>query len=155
MIKSKKIFKILVIDGQGGGIGRSITENIKHIKQERSGVDFEIAAAGTNSAATAAMLKGGADIAATGENAIIYNAKTADIITGAVGICFANSMRGEISPLIAGAVCESGAVKILVPVLTSKCNINIMGISEKPMAQYIAEAAEKIIGLCSMRGELN
>ena len=134
-----KSIKVLVIDGQGGGLGRSIIEQLKQI-----GSDCEIIAAGTNSAATASMLKAGADVAATGENAIIYNAKRADIITGALGICFANSMRGEISPAMATAVSESEAVKILIPVLTAKCNINIMGITEKPMAQYIAEAVEKI-----------
>ena len=136
--------KILVIDGQGGGLGKSIIEQIKQIKKDM--INCEITAAGTNSAATAAMLKAGADIAATGENAIIYNSKKADIITGAVGICFANSMRGEISPAIAAAVCESDAVKILIPVPMSKCGINIMGVSEKPMAQYIAEAVENIKG---------
>ena len=138
-----KTLKILVIDGQGGGLGKSIIEQIKQLKL-KSGFGFEITAAGTNSAATASMLKAGADIAATGENAIIYNSKKADIITGAVGICFANSMRGEISPGIAGAICESEAVKILIPVPMSKCNINIMGIAVKPMSQYIAEAVEKI-----------
>ena len=135
----EKILKILVIDGQGGGLGKNIIDQLKQAK-----CGCEIIAAGTNSAATAAMLKAGADIAATGENAIIYNSKRADIITGAVGICFANSMRGEISPDIAGAVAESDAVKILIPVPMAKCNINIMGITEKPMTQYIAEAIERI-----------
>ncbi|MCL1857813.1 MAG: DUF3842 family protein [Oscillospiraceae bacterium] len=138
--------KILVIDGQGGGLGKSIIEQLKQIKKDMP--DFEIIAAGTNSAASASMLKAGADIAATGENAIIYNSKRADIITGAVGICFANSMRGEISPNIAAAVSESDAVKILIPVPMSKCNINIMGVTEKPMAQYITEAVEKIKAIC-------
>ena len=140
--------KILVIDGQGGGLGKSIIEQLKLVKKDMS--DCEITAAGTNSAASAAMLKSGADIAATGENAIIYNAKRADIIAGAVGICFANSMRGEISPNIATAVCESDAVKILIPIPApmSKCHINIMGVTEKPMAHYITEAVEKIKEIC-------
>lgn len=130
---------ILVIDGQGGGLGKSIIEQIKQAK-----LNCEITAAGTNSAATAAMLKAGADVAATGENAIIYNSKRAGIIIGAVGICIANSMRGEVSANIAAAACESVAVKILIPVPASRCSINIMGVTEKPMAQYIAEAVEKI-----------
>jgi hypothetical protein len=133
---------ILVIDGQGGGLGKSIIEQLKQIKQAKRG--FDIIAAGTNSAATAAMLKAGADAAATGENAVAYNSKRADIIIGAVGIIIANSMRGEVSAKIANAVCESEAVKILIPVPAAKCNINIMGVTEKPMAQYISEAAEKI-----------
>ncbi|MCL2771781.1 MAG: DUF3842 family protein [Oscillospiraceae bacterium] len=137
--------RILVIDGQGGGLGKSIVEQIAQIKQSKKMnelKDFEITAAGTNSVAASSMLKAGADIAASGENAVVYNSKKSDIITGAVGICFAYSMHGEISPNIANAVCESDAVKILIPI--SKCNINIMGVTDKPMAQYISEAVEKI-----------
>jgi len=137
--------KILVVDGQGGGLGKSIIEQIKQLKPTNN---IEITAVGTNSAASAAMLKAGADIVATGENAIAYNSKKADIITGAVGICFASSMHGEISPYIATAICESDAVKILIPVPMSKCNINIMGVTEKPMAQYIVESVEKIKKIC-------
>ena len=131
--------RILVIDGQGGGLGRSIVEQIKQVKQIK---ECEIIAAGTNSAAALSMLKAGADIAVSGENAAVYNSKKADIIVGALGICFANSMHGEISPAIAQAVCESEAVKILIPI--SKCNINIMGVTDKSMSQYISEAVEKI-----------
>jgi hypothetical protein len=133
------LLRILVIDGQGGGLGRSVIEQLRQIKPGR-----EIIAAGTNSAATAAMLKAGADAAATGESAVIYNSERADIIIGAIGICIANSMRGEISPAVAAAVSGSEAVKILIPAPMSRCNINIMGIAEKPMAQYIAEAVERI-----------
>jgi len=144
--RTDKAAKILIIDGQGGGLGKSIIEQLKQIKKETA--TCEIIAAGTNSAASAAMLRAGADVAATGDNAIIYNARKADIIAGAVGICFANSMRGEISPAIATAISESDAVKILIPVPMSKCNINIMGVTEKPMAQYITEAVEKIREIC-------
>ena len=143
--------RILVIDGQGGGLGKSIVEQLKQlnqIKQINQNKNCEIIAAGTNTAATSSMLKAGADIAVTGENAAVYNSKKADIIVGAMGICFANSMHGEISPVIAHAVCESEAVKILIPVPISKCNINIMGVIEKPMAQYIIEAVEKIKEIC-------
>lgn len=148
-VENEEKVKILIIDGQGGGLGKSIIEQLKNElgSSNERGSFIELAAAGTNSAASAAMLKAGADIAATGENAVIYNSKKADIITGAVGICIANSMHGEISPDIAKAVCESDAVKILIP-MTSKCNINIMGVTEKPMAQYISEAVENIIKLC-------
>jgi hypothetical protein len=140
---SRQTARILIIDGQGGGLGKSIIEQLRHAKKDFA-CEIEITAAGTNSAASAAMLKAGADIAATGENAVIYNSRRADIIAGAVGICFANSMRGEISPAMAAAVCESEAVKILIPMPMARCSINIMGVSEKPVAQYVSEAAEKI-----------
>ena len=52
--------KVLVIDAQGGGIGKQVVAAIKH-KQPH----IEIMAVGTNSTATPAMLKSGADHAAT------------------------------------------------------------------------------------------
>ena len=47
---------ILVIDAQGGGIGRQLVTAIKANRP-----DAVITAVGTNSAATSAMLKAGAD----------------------------------------------------------------------------------------------
>ena len=123
---------ILVIDGQGGGLGKNI---ISRIKKEEAFSCFEITAVGTNSIATSAMLKAGAACGATGENAVIYNCKNADIILGATGIAFANSMLGEISPKMANAVSESPAYKLLIPI--SKCNVGIAGVAEKPMLSYI------------------
>ena len=55
---------ILIIDAQGGGIGRQLVSAVKE-----NIPDAFVTAVGTNSAATSAMLKAGADIAATGENA--------------------------------------------------------------------------------------
>jgi hypothetical protein len=123
---------ILVIDGMGGGIGKSI---IEHIKNEL--IDVEITAAGTNSAATAAMLKAGADNGATGENAVVYNCLKADYIIGVTGIVIANSMHGEISPKMAEAVASSPAHKILVPI--DKCNVTVLGLDKKPIQAYIGE----------------
>lgn len=123
---------ILVIDGMGGGIGKSI---IEHIRNEFA--DVEITAAGTNSTATSVMLKAGANHGATGENAVIYNCTMADYIIGAIGIVFANSMHGEISPKMAEAVSSSSAHKILIPV--DKCNTTVLGVASKPMQAYINE----------------
>lgn len=85
--------KILVVDGQGGGLGKAIIEGIL-----KAGIAAEITAVGTNAIATAAILKGGAAQGATGENAVIYNSKRVDFIVGTLGIAFANSMQGEITP---------------------------------------------------------
>jgi len=98
--------KVLVIDGMGGGIGRAIVEGLCGI----SGID--VIAVGTNSIATSAMIKAGAKAAATGENAVIYNAQKADYIVGVIGIIAANSMYGEISPKMAEAVSMSSPHKI-------------------------------------------
>ena len=128
---------ILVIDGMGGGMGKAI---IEHIRNEFIGV--EITAVGTNSIATSAMLKAGANYGATGENAVIYNCKKADFIIGAIGIVFANSMHGEISPKMAESVSLSAAHKVLIPV--DKCNVTVAGVAEKPMQAYISEISKKI-----------
>jgi acyl-coenzyme A synthetase/AMP-(fatty) acid ligase len=128
---------ILVIDGMGGGIGKAI---IEHIKSEISSV--EITAVGTNSIATSAMLKAGADYGATGENAVVFNSAKADFIIGVTGIVFANAMHGEISPKMAEAVSSSPAHKILLPV--DKCNVTVLGVSDRPIQSYISEIANKI-----------
>jgi len=129
--------KILVIDGQGGGMGRSIIESIRkrHAK-------VEIIAVGTNSLATAAMLKAGATAGATGENAVIYNSQDASVIIGPLGICFANSMLGEISPQMAVSISSSRAEKLLIPM--SKCHANVVGIVDKPFNSYIEEMLQKL-----------
>ena len=95
--------KIVVIDGQGGSLGKAITEKIK------SRYNCEIYAIGTNSIATSAMLKAGADCGATGENPVIVNSRDADVIIGPIGIIAANSLLGEITPKMAAAIAFSEA----------------------------------------------
>ena len=128
---------ILVIDGMGGGMGKAI---IEHLKNELP--DAEITAAGTNSAATSAMLKAGANYGATGENAVIFNCTRPDFIIGVIGIIFANSMHGEISPKMAEAVSSSPGHKILLPI--DKCNVTVLGVSGLQIQSYIGEIAKKI-----------
>jgi NAD(P)-dependent dehydrogenase (short-subunit alcohol dehydrogenase family) len=130
--------KIAVIDGQGGGMGRAIVESLK----ERYGNEVVITALGTNTLATSAMLKAGADEGATGENAIVYNSSKADVIMGAIGIVAANSMLGELTPAMAAAVAASPAKKVLIPV--SKCNIQVAGVPDMAMQRYIDEAVNMI-----------
>ena len=132
--------KLVVIDGQGGGLGRSLIESLLHAPALARA---EIVAVGTNSIATSAMLKAGATAAATGENAITYNCTDADIILGAIGIAFAHSMHGEISPAMATAVSGSKALKVLIPI--AKCNAQVVGLVDKPMAAYIADAVAMVV----------
>lgn len=124
--------KIVVIDGMGGGLGKAIIERIKPEMQ-----NCEIYAVGTNAVATSAMMKAGASFGATGENAIIFNCRQADFIIGTIGIVLTDSMLGEISEKISAAVISSSAQKILIP--NSKCRTHIVGVSDKPIAQYIDE----------------
>jgi len=128
---------ILIIDGMGGSIGKAI---IERLRAERR--DISIIAVGTNSIATSAMLKAGADFGATGENAVVYNAPRVDYIIGAMGIAFANSMHGEVSPKMSEAVSASPAHKILLPI--DKCNVTVTGISGATVQTYIGEIVSKL-----------
>ena len=123
---------IAVIDGQGGGIGKSIVERIKGEQTLR---DFKVYALGTNSVATGQMLRGGADEGATGENAIIHNMKHVDIILGPVGILNANAMMGELTPKMAEAIGSSHALKVLLPL--NKCHIQVVSVMSLSIGQHI------------------
>ena len=129
--------RILVIDGQGGGIGRSLVELLV-----KNFPDAEVGATGTNSIATETMLKGGPAFAATGENAILFNATEADVIVGPAGIIMANALHGEISPAIAMAVSSSKAKVVLIPM--NHCRAYIAGVEEKKVAEYLQDAVEII-----------
>ena len=129
--------RILVIDGQGGGIGRSLVELLV-----KNFPDAEVGATGTNSIATETMLKGGPSFAATGEHAILFNAAEADVIIGPAGIIMANALHGEISPAIAMAVSSSKAKVVLIPM--NHCRAYIAGVEEKKVAEYLQDAVDII-----------
>ena len=129
--------KIVVIDGQGGNIGRRIVEEIKAKK-----TGCEILAIGTNSTSTALMMKGGADVGATGENPVVLASRDADVIIGPIGIILADSMYGEITPRMAEAIGASKARKILIPI--NKC-VTVAGVDESmSISDYIKIAVDKI-----------
>ncbi len=129
--------KIMVMDGQGGRMGKSIVEQVKAQFPED-----EILAIGTNSIATAAMLKAGADAGATGENPAIVGSRTADIIIGPMGIVIADSLLGEITPNMAVAIGQSMAKKILIPV--NRCQHFVVGCAELPLGEYVKMVLEEI-----------
>lgn len=136
--------RIAVIDAQGGGIGKSIIEKLRKGFHE----EIEIIALGTNSLATSFMLKAGANEGATGENAIIYNSAKVDIIMGAIGIIAANSMLGELTPLMAQAIAGSPARKILLPL--NRCNIEVVGVNKsESMPVLIDKAVQSVRELFS------
>ena len=135
--------RIAIIDGQGGGMGRALVTELKNRLPE----GHSMVALGTNAMATAAMLKAGAHEGATGENAIVYNCKKADIIAGPIGIVLANSMLGELTPAMAQAVGESPAVKVLIPV--EKCQTHVVGVAPQPMQQSVEQAAGYICALAN------
>ncbi len=128
---------VLVMDGQGGGIGRALVEGLRQALPE-----LDITAVGTNAAATSAMLKAGANQAATGENAAVFNMRQADAILGPIGILVANGLMGEVTPRMAAGLGETLAVKILIPV--HKCRVEIAGLRDASVGQYIASAVEMV-----------
>ncbi len=128
--------RIVVIDGQGGGLGAQLILRLKARLEDQA----QIWALGTNALATSAMRKAGADKAATGENAICYNASQADLIMGPIGLLSANSLMGEISPVIAAAISAAPARRILVPM--SSCGILVAGTVGQKMEELIESAVE-------------
>ncbi len=131
---------ILVIDGQGGRLGRKLVESIR-----KTCPAAVITAVGTNSIATENMLASGcADQLATGENAVIVACRTANIIVGPFGIATADAMMGEISPAMANAVASSLAYRVLIPM--NLCNTYVAGVV-KGSAAILDDAVEHIRSL--------
>ncbi|MEG2014568.1 MAG: DUF3842 family protein, partial [Clostridia bacterium] len=127
--------RVLVVDGQGGGLGRAIIDNIK-------GNGIVITAVGANALATSNMLKAGADFSATGENAVVVNARHTDYIIGAVGIVIADALLGEITPTMATAIGASDAKRILIPV--NRCNTMVVGVTDKPLSELLSEVVKEL-----------
>ncbi len=128
---------ILIIDAQGGGIGKQV---ILAVKQNI--LDAVITAVGTNTTATSMMLKAGADYGATGENAVIVGTRKADVIIGPIGIIVADSMFGEITPAMATAVGQSDAKRILIPV--SHCDNIVVGVRNLGIKEMIEEVLTEL-----------
>lgn len=123
---------ILIIDAQGGGLGKQIVASIK-----KAYPATEITAVGTNSLASSNMLKAGADHAATGENAVIVGCRKADIIIGPIGIVIADSMFGEVTPAMAVAVGQSNAKRLLIPI--NQCENIVLGASSLSVSDIIEQ----------------
>lgn len=132
--------KIVIIDGNGGRMGKLIIEHLKRVHPE-----VELTAVGTNSIATSVMVKAGADVGATGENAVLVACRRADVIVGPIGIVIADALHGEITPAMAKAVGQSDAEKVLVPV--NRCNHHIVGLGDISMSELVRQSCELI---CSM-----
>ena len=129
---------IMVMDGQGGGIGAEIIKGLRH----EFGSGLEILALGTNATATSRMMKAGANKGAAGENAIVRTALRADIIMGPLAVIISNSMMGEVTAKMTEAICASDASKILIP-LTQE-NVLIIGVRGEPLPHLVEQAIKAI-----------
>ena len=137
---------ILVIDAQGGGLGKQLITALK-----RNFPDMDITAVGTNTMATGVMLKAGASHAATGENAVVVSCRKADIIIGPLAIVIADSMFGEITPAMALAVAQSNAKRILIPF--NHCDNIVVGISDYNVTAFIQDAVNKVSEMIGRQSE--
>ena len=133
---------VLVIDGQGGGLGKQLVAALSTQCPEA-----RLTAVGTNSLAANAMRKAGAPRAATGENAVVVNCRSADIIVGPIGIVVADALLGEITPAMAAAICQADAKRVLIPV--NHCENFVVGVPEGPVSQLVQAAAQKVKELCT------
>jgi hypothetical protein len=129
---------VMVMDGQGGGIGSVIIKALRIALTE----DVVIWALGTNSAATARMMKAGANRGATGENAIVQTSPKADVIMGPLAILMAHAMMGEVTPRMAEAVSLSSADKVLIPLTQEK--VALVGITADPLPHLVEEAVRMV-----------
>jgi len=136
---------VVVMDAQGGGMGRMIIEQLK-----REAPEQPLIAVGTNALSTAAMLRAGADQGATGENAAIVCAGKADLIIGPMGLVLADAMLGEVTAAMAAAVARSAAHKILIPV--GKCQVTVAGTRPLSRAEAVEEAVREAVR--RIRGEM-
>lgn len=130
--------RILVIDGQGGKLGALLVEQLR-LRLPAA----EVLAVGSNSIATAAMLRAGAHGGATGENPVVFLSPTADLIIGPSGVIMANSLLGEITPAMAVAIGSAKAMKILIPL--NKCCHQFVGVQEMSMSESVRLAVESAI----------
>ena len=130
--------KIVVIDGQGGRLGKLLVEEVRARLPQA-----QILAIGTNALATSAMLKAGADFGATGENPVIRGVADADGVLGPVGIVVANSILGEVTPAMAAAVGSCRGKKYRVPM--NSCGVIVAGVAEQSLSAYVAGAGEALV----------
>ena len=136
----KIILNIVVVDGMGGGMGSQVVSQLVGQKIDEKA---RIVALGTNSHATNSMLRAGAAKGATGENAICFTIRCADIIIAPIGVVIPNAMLGEITPRIAEAIACADGKKILIPV--AQTHFEIVGLEMRPLVQQIKEAVVRVV----------
>jgi len=137
--------KVLVIDGQGGKIGRALLEQLIPYSDR-----MDLYAAGTNAVAVANMLKAGSVKAAAGENSILVLSRKADIIAGPIGIIIADAMLGEVAPAAACAVSSADASRVLIPMNKTQCDNIVVGVRDVPLATLIEQARDEILRLAGV-----
>ena len=138
LLNEESGMKIVIVDGQGGRLGKMLVESVLERMPHA-----EIYALGTNSIATATMMKAGAHFGATGENPVVRNVMDADAVLGPVGIVVAHAILGEVTPVMAEAVGGCRAKKYLVPM--NSCGVLVAGVKEQSLSAYVSLAVEQMV----------
>ena len=133
--------RVAVIDGMGGGIGAQIVARLRQVVTS----PHQLIALGANATATAVMVKAGADVGATGENAMAVTIPQVDIVVGPVGIVIPNSLMGEITPGMATTVASSRAAKVLVPV--QQPHVEIVGLESRALSAMLDDVTTRVVTL--------
>lgn len=129
---------ILVMDAQGGRIGKQVVTAVR-----TRFPDVTITAVGTNARSRRPRCsRAGADEGATGENAAVVCCRRADVIIGPVGIVIADAMLGEVTPRMAVAVGQSAAKRILIPV--NHCANFIAGVADMSVGRLVDSVVTEI-----------
>ncbi|KLU58693.1 hypothetical protein CEB3_c47090 [Peptococcaceae bacterium CEB3] len=129
--------RVAVVDGQGGGIGKHIVEQLR--KRLPS---LDILALGTNALATGAMLRAGASEGASGESAICFNAEKVDLIVGSLAIITVYGLLGEVTPQMAAALAGCSKPKLLLPV--QRGNVQVIGVTRAPLPHQIEALVDEV-----------
>ena len=133
--------RIMVVDGMGGRIGQEIVQRLRAAFGER----VEILAVGTNSTATSAMLKAGANRGATGENAVRITSREADIMVGPLSALIPNSMMGEVTPAMAEALSLAAARKVMLPLTNPR--LDLVGTTKDPLPHLLEDAIATVASI--------
>jgi len=126
--------RVLVVDGMGGRIGQEVVARLR----AAFGEGVEVLAVGTNSTATTAMLKAGANRGATGENALRVTVREADVVIGPLSLLVPDSMMGEVTAAMAQALAASSARKVMLPLTNPR--IDLVGVTKTPLPHLLDEA---------------
>ena len=109
-----------------------------------------ILAVGTNSIATAVMMKAGANRGATGENAVRVTSREADVLIGPLSMLVPDSMMGEVTPAMAQALASCGAKRIMLPLTNPR--IDLVGITKAPLPHLMDEAIALVAACLEKEG---
>jgi len=134
-----KPFRIAVIDGQGGGIGAQLVEKLALSLPSGKA---EIIALGTNALAAGKMLKAGANEAASGENAIVYNVKRSHLLIGTLGMIMPFGFSGEMTTATAEAVVSAPAPKYILHL--NRSGVEVIGRMQEPLPHLVDMLVDKV-----------